>query len=257
MRTRAIGGVWGAVAMLALPIARPASIESQGVPVTGTVVGKDGRPLGLAQVVIFGEVKGGREGIPLVVPASGEFEVSLPPGRYWLLARSNGHVSWMQSLTLQKKKARHFRFELEPGTRSVTDSTGTFESEWVRMERDFFRMQRRNAGGVFITRDDIQHEHPMVLSDLTRLPWSSQALYDPSFARVGYQSARRATTVSGFNECAPWISVNGAPPTATYALSSFDPEDVEALEAFKNDIPFDFVFVPQRCGGLLVVWLKQ
>lgn len=237
---RGIRGLFG-VFVLAGFVTVSAEEVGQKVAVRGAVLDADGRPLANAQLLVFGEVKGGREGVPVSLAGDGTFRIQLPAGRFWLVARGAGHVTDYRSFTLENGKPRSFHLELE---RAAADTAGDDpNADWRQKERDFLRVQRRTVSSDLITRDDIIREEPFHLGELTRLPWGPGLLFDPAFAAVG--------------RCGPWISVDGAPPTAGYGLSAFHPDDVEAVEVFPHDAPFDFAFIPHRCGGLLVVWLRD
>jgi hypothetical protein len=57
--------------------------------------------------------------------------------------------------------------------------------------------------------------------------------------------------------CAPLVSLNGASPIGAWAVNDFNPDDVEALEVYRDrHVPMELQRSVDTSCGLVVIWLK-
>ncbi|HEX5436152.1 MAG TPA: TonB family protein [Gemmatimonadaceae bacterium] len=112
---------------------------------------------------------------------------------------------------------------------------------------------RRHMGvGRFITRDEIAHLHPQMLTDLFRRL--------PGVEIVSTDVIPHAIRLRG-NHCAPLVWLDGSPLSAAeFDLDALTPESVEAIEVYSgiSEIPPQFRG-PNGIGmcGVVVVWSRQ
>jgi hypothetical protein len=142
------------------------------------------------------------------------------------------------------------------------------DARWARRYQDFI-WRSRSSFGHFLTRDDIEKSRPNELGDVVRryLPFTtSDAFYTPFFpdpfgmdSRFGaFNASRGGSLASRRGSCSPAVSVNGARPMGGWAVNDFRPDDVEAVEVYRQarEIPMEFAGWDVGCGGLVVVWLR-
>jgi hypothetical protein len=217
-----------------------------------------GAPLEGAQVEILGL------GRSISTSATGGYRIEeIRPGRYWVVVRRIGYAPLRAALSFDPGANREIIFQLEPLPQVLPEvEVRAEDARWQRRYQEF-SWRSKTSFGHFLTRDDIERQHPSYLSDVLRryLPTASfQSFFTPSYdepsglmATIGYPR------VGGPSEpgCAPAVSINGGRPFGGWAVNDFRPEEVEAVEVYRNafQVPLQFADWGARCG-LVVVWLR-
>jgi hypothetical protein len=238
-----------------LVLAIPGTGIAQDVPAAartilrGTVQDLSGAPLEGAEVEVLGV------GRKATTPATGAYRLRVPGGRSWVIVRRIGYEPLRVALTFEPGKERRITFQLGRQPQRLADVEVMSEKLWERRYADFL-WRSRLAWGRFLTRDDIANARPSVLSDVVRryLPYvSSQAFDLGPLGGVGMLHA--SSTVR--STCAPLVSLNGASPIGAWAVNDFNPDDVEALEVYRDrHVPMELQNTVTSACGLVVVWLK-
>jgi protocatechuate 3,4-dioxygenase beta subunit len=256
------------IALTLLLAAVPASAQTakaaRPLPVMrGAVQDTSGKPLEGAQIEILGLDR------TVTTPAGGAYRIDeIKPGKYWVAVRRIGFAPLHTALNFNPGDDRRIVFQLEPLPQYLPDvEVRAEDARWARRYQDFL-WRSHSAFGHFLTRDDIERAHPSYLSDVVRryLPFTTTESFftayfpDPSglmnrVASLGPSDASRRAAEAG--RCAPSVSVNGSRPWGGWAVNDFRPEDVEAIEVYRNirQLPAEFVGWGVGCGGLVVVWL--
>lgn len=204
-------------------------------------------------------------------PGSGSYRFDdIKPGKYWVTVRRIGYAPIRAALTFDPGDDREIVFELEPLPYQLPEVKVRAEDKrWMQRYQDFY-WRSHSAFGHFLTRDDIEKSHAAYLGDLVRryLPFTtSDVFFTPSFDNgfLGTSSFvdgnLGSLAIAGQSRlarnCAPAVSVNGARPFGGWAVNDFRPEDVEAVEVYRNgfQLPTEFAGWDLRCG-LVVVWTQ-
>jgi carboxypeptidase family protein len=226
----------------------------------GTVQDTLGQGLEGAQIEILG--------LKLVAttPGSGSYRFDdIKPGRYWVAVRRIGYAPLRAALTFNPGDDREIVFQLEPLAHMLPEVVVQGEDKrWMRRYQDFV-WRSRSSFGHFLTRDDIEKAHPAYLGDIVHryLPFTTSDVFfrssfddglnRGSFSALGHFGSSRGNRLG--HNCAPAVSVNGARPMGGWAVNDFRPEDVEALEVYRNgyQMPMEFLGWDLPCG-LVIVW---
>jgi len=186
---------------------------------------------------------------------------NIKPGKYWVAVRRIGYAPLRAALTFNPGDDREIVFELEPLAHVLPEVVVRGEDRrWMRRYQDFV-WRSHSSFGHFLTRDDIEQSHATYLGDIVRryLPFTtSDVFFTPAFndGFLGQDPLARFGSRLGHN-CAPAVSVNGARPIGGWAVNDFQPDEVEAIEVYRNgyQMPAEFVGWDLPCG-LVVVWTQ-
>jgi hypothetical protein len=207
-------------------------------------------------------------GLKLVATTSGSGGYRLDnikPGRYWVAVRRIGYAPLRAAMTFNPGDDREIIFELEPLAHRLSDLVVQGEDRrWMRRYQDFV-WRSRSSFGHFLTRDDIEKSHAAYLGELVRryLPFTTSDVFFMSAFNDGFgmtaqldQFGSSRSSRLGRN-CAPAVSLNGARPMGGWAVNDFHPEEVEAIEVYRNgyQMPMEFIGWDVACG-LVVVWTQ-
>lgn len=251
------------VAPLAIgALAPPARAQERTtLTLSGSVKDPVGRPIAQAEVVVVGTDRVAR------TTDAGTFRLdSVPPGRRWVAVRRLGFEPARYALTLERAQDRSLAVELSPLPQSLPPMVVEARSGFSGRYADFYRRQR-SQWGYFITHDDLARERPARLGWMVQryLPFTDpQSMDEPPFLGPygfgAWPAASRGLGRASYNRlCPPAVSVNGAPPSAGWAVNDFYPGDVEAVEVYRGDysrVPIEYSSYPGTGCGLVVVWLK-
>jgi hypothetical protein len=238
-----------------LALAMPLAGLAQDAPAVartvlrGTVQDVSGAPLEGAEVEVLGV------GRKATTPATGAYRLSVPHGRSWVIVRRIGFEPLRVALTFEAGKDRRIIFQLDRRPQRLADVEVMAEKLWERRYQDFV-WRSRVAWGRFLTRDDIADARPSVLSDVVRryLPYVSSQAYD--LGPLGGLGMSHASS-NARSACAPLVSLNGASPIGAWAVNDFRPDDVEALEVYRDrHVPMELQNSVSTTCGLVVIWLK-
>jgi hypothetical protein len=181
----------------------------------------------------------------------------IKPGKYWVAVRRIGYAPLRAALTLNQGDDREIVFQLEPLAHLLPEVKVQAEDKrWMRRYQDFV-WRSRSSFGQFLTRDDIEKSRAAYLGDIVRryLPFTTSDMYFMS-SWTASSSLSRGSRLG--RNCPPAISLNGGRPMGGWAVNDFQPEDVEALEVYRNgyQMPTEFVGWDLPCG-LVVVWTQS
>ena len=184
----------------------------------------------------------------------------LKPGKYWVVVRRIGYAPLRATLTLNQGDDREIVFQLEPLAHVLPEVKVRAEDQrWMRRYQDFV-WRSRSSFGHFLTRDDIEKSHAAYLGDIVRryLPFTTSDVFFASAWSGSSSLSARSDLSPGSRlgrNCPPAVSLNGGRPMGGWAVNDFQPEDVEALEVYRNgyQMPTEFFGWDLPCG-LVVVW---
>lgn len=242
--------------------------------IRGIVVDSAGRPLEGVEV----ELVGGRR--RQLTQADGGYRFpDLSAARYWLMARRIGYYPVQLSLTLRRGEAREIRVTMAAHPVELPEIVvRTQESNYRARMREFIWRSRSSFGGRFLTADDIARTSGDELAYLVirYLPFKNiSALYQPGgwteVASGGWPGGLLGRDDDRFSvsrfagraryrpDCPPAVALNGGPISAGWAVNDFDPDEVEALEIYREgtNLPVEYDFGDRASCGLVVVWLKN
>jgi len=250
--------------LAALMVMTTSAAQQRGATLYGVVVDSAGQPLEAAEIELVGARR------QAVTAPNGEFRFEgLKNGRYWLAARRIGYRPFQQSLTLQGNETRQVRIAL--GTRPLELPEVVVKGEntlYQRRMRDFLWRSRASFGGRFLTRDDIARANPARLGDLVarHMPFKSMWVmnepggwgawgpgFDDPFGRRRFGRTRYRPN------CPPAVAVNGGGISVGWAVNDFEPDEIEALEIYREgtQLPIEYDFAGKADCGLVVVWLRS
>ncbi|HWP38861.1 MAG TPA: TonB-dependent receptor [Gemmatimonadales bacterium] len=244
--------VFPALALLAL--AAGAVRAQQGpVRITGVVVDDlTGQPIAGALIVIVGANDS------TMANRDGRFEFSgLAAGAFALEARQIGFQPVRASFELGAGESADITFSLTALATPLEEVVVT--GPYVHPSMAEFSRRRSEGHGHFITREDIEREQPMLLSDLfDQIPgvrleckygrqcWIDMGRSQPSM--VGKPVCHVQYFVDGvrYGTAAEEVDIN-----------SFRPEDIEGIEIYRgaSSVPSRYTGRDARCGVVLI-WLR-
>jgi hypothetical protein len=236
--------------------------QSKRPSIRGLVVDSAGRPLEGAQVELVGAPRTALTG------RDGSFRFDdLRNARYWIAVRRVGFRPFQSSLSLRGDEQRRLTITLTAAPVELPEVV--VKGELVMYQRrmhDFLWRSRASFGGRFLTRDDIDRTNAAVLGQVVirHLPFKSSLAMDRpgGFLFDGLDNdftvSRLARRRRYRPECPPAISLNGGAITPGLAVNDFHPDDVEALEVYRegSGLPIEFSWNESTRCGLVVIWLK-
>ena len=227
----------------------------------GAVQDTLGQALEGAQIEILGL------GVSATTPGSGSYRIEdIKPGRYWVAVRRIGYAPLRAALTFNPGDDREIVFQLEPLAHVLPEVVVQGENKrWMRRYQDFV-WRSRSSFGHFLTRDDIAKARATYLGDVVHryLPFTTSDVFFNSASSYGFGISSRPGQVGAARgsrlgrNCPPAVSLNGARPMGGWAVNDFRPEEVEAVEVYRNGFqtPMEFLGWDLSCG-LVVVWTQQ
>jgi hypothetical protein len=239
--------------------------QTKNASLAGVVIDSAGRPLEGAVAELFGTTQ------KALTSATGSFLLEdLRPARYWLFVRRIGYYPYQVSLTLQSKEARQTKIVMTARPFELPEVKVNAESKRYQSRMREFQWRSRAAfSGRFLTRDDIARSGAIRLGDLVvrYLPFKNlwamdrPGGWDNIFDRDEEQfSVTRLSTRRRYRpDCPPAVAVNGGSLTTGWAVNDFDPDEIEALEVYRegSDLPYEYSWAGKSACGLVVVWLKS
>lgn len=212
---------------------------------SGTVMGADGKPLEGAQVYLVGTAVGAR------ADYRGAFHLTgLPAGTQTVEVRQLSYAP--RRFTVDLSPVRENRLAAVLDTRATVLGEVKVEGK-AHVNIPGFEDRAKRGFGTFLTRDDIEKQQSILLTDVFRTIPGLTVGFDGSNYVV--QSAR--SVGSG---CQVQWYLDGSP----YDNSSNDldqmlrPDDIEAIEVYKSasEVPVQFQGQNASCGTV-VVWTKR
>ena len=184
--------------------------------------------------------------------AEGRFTLQAPrPGRYWMLARAPGYETSETDAFAVGAEGARVSFVI--GRRVVLDTvTAVGISAADRWWYGGFRQRmRRNAGGRFITAEQIERWNYRQVADALRSVPSLELVYTPRGPRT-----RMRHPVSILTSCWTNMYLNGM-RVDQEAVQHIDAADVAGIEVYtRGDAPAEYNSSMGAACGVVVVWLR-
>jgi len=212
---------------------------------SGTVVGADGKPLEGAQVYLVGTAIGAR------ADYRGAFHLTgLPAGTQTVEVRQLSYAPKRFAVDLSPVRVSKLAAVLD--TRATVLGEVKVEGK-AHVDIPGFEDRAKRGFGTFLTREDIEKQQPILLTDVFRSVPGMTVNFDGS----NYAVTSSRSVGSGCN--VQWY-LDGSP----FDNSSNDldqmlrPDDIEAIEVYKSasEVPVQFQGSNASCGTI-VVWTKR
>ncbi len=211
---------------------------------TGVVRDDRGRPLSGAQLVVWGS------GVTGSTKDDGTFALGdLPAGSQALEVRYVGYAPEKVTVDLVSNATRSVTVTLDK--RADVLNEVVVYGKRTKRSRDFtgFLQRSKSGFGHFLTRADIEKQHPFQLTDLFRRIPGFQVMRDGGF---GYSIvSSRGAGFSG--RCQPSVYIDGM---RIYDVSDIDglvmPDDIAAMEAYAGPAGAPLQYTSGGCGTILI-----
>lgn len=207
----------------------------------------DGAPVEGATVRILGQEVGA------LTDDDGEFRIDgVRPGSHLLQVEHRSFTRQRDCVTVPSGRSVRVEVGLSPAPVPVDSLAVTVEEVRPRwLERQGFYRRRDMGGGIFFTRDEIVEEDPARLSYLFRGEAGVRIENGQLRPRHG------PTTLATGPDCPIQHFVNGRRMDLPLGIDTFQPGDVEAIEAYfgESRLPAQFNVGRAACGAV-VLWLR-
>jgi hypothetical protein len=204
----------------------------------GTIHGPGGGALSDVELAIVGsDVRGHTDG-------RGHFTLAdLPPGTYTLEARHLGFAPKRAVVDLSSHRTTMIDVTLDKQV-AVLNTVHVYGKRTTRSPNlDGFLFRRRMGFGHFLTRQDIEKQHPFFLTDALRMVPGVQ---------VSTSGLSHSIVMRGDHACHPATYVDGMRVYGDVD-DVIDPEDVDAMEVYTGPGQAPPQFMGKGCGSL-VIW---
>jgi hypothetical protein len=240
---------------VSLALLTPGVVAAQFVTIRGTVRDTAGVVIPQAEVWLIGKDH------KALSAENGSFTLKdVRAGKYWLGVRRLGYEPIALSLTINGDRTQDV--EMWPLAQRLSAVEVREQSGLTSAPFSAFEMRRWTQWGWFLTRDDLERLRPVRLGYAIQpyMPWLLPEAFDHAPVERGAFATRATGRNIGRGACAPAVSLNGTPAVAGWAVNDFFPDEVEAVEIYRNRdsrIPYEFWSMPgARTCGLVVVWTK-
>jgi hypothetical protein len=272
-----ISGALVLASVAALAIAPAAArAQSSGAVVNITLTdATDGHVLPWARLEIVGT------NIVALSDSTGSAKLGVPLGAHTLVIRLVGYAPHEAPLLLESTEPYFLTIPLTAKPAQLAETVvEAKELVWHRRVPGLEERRKRNAGH-FLTREDVEKQHPRRVTDLLRNVPGLQLVALPT----GYQI--RSHRAVGMRDCAPLLYINGVrmtddpateAPSASMILGdktvgamgtsfevapsgtmidTIEPEAIEVVEVYTGyaSAPVQFSTTDNTCGVILV-WTK-
>lgn len=183
----------------------------------------------------------------------GEFRIpGIPPGSHLVQVEHPSFTRQRDCVTVPSGRSVRVEIVLTPAPvplDSLAVSVEEVRPRWL--ERQGFYRRRDMSGGIFITRDEIVEEDPARLVHLFRGEAGVRIENGQLRPRHG------PTTLATGPDCPIQHFVNGRRMDLPLGIDTFQPGDVEAIEAYfgESRLPAQFNVGRAACGAV-VIWLR-
>lgn len=204
----------------------------------GTIRGPGGDALSDVDLAIPGSDVRGR------TDARGHFALAdLPPGTYSLEARHLGFAPKRAIVDLSSHHTTTIDITLDKQV-PVLNTVHVYGKRTTRWpDLDGFLQRRRQGFGHFLTRQEIEKQHPFFLTDALRMVPGVQV----------FRNSGLNNTIL-FRGCAPVVYLDGLPVSGDVA-DILEPEDVDGMEVYTGPGQAPPQFQGEGCGSL-VIWTR-
>lgn len=183
----------------------------------------------------------------------GEFVVlRVPPGSHLVQVEHPSFTRQRDCVTVPSGRSVRVEIALTPAPVPLDSLSVTVEEVRPRwLERQGFYRRRDMRGGIFFTRDEIVEENPSRLSYLFR----GEAGVKLEDGRI--RPRHGPTTMVTGPECPIQFFVDGRRMHLPLGIDTYQPGDVEAIEAYfgASRVPPQFNAGRAGCGAV-VIWLR-
>jgi hypothetical protein len=212
---------------------------------TGVVRDDRGRPLSGAQLMVWGS------GVTGSTMEDGTFALGdLPAGSQALEVRYVGYAPEKMTVDLVSNATRSVTVTLDKRA-DVLNEVVVYGKRSKR-SRDFtgFVQRSKSGFGHFLTRADIEKQHPFQFTDLFRMIPGFMVV--PDTQGFGYRIvSTRGSDFSG--KCQPAIYINGMQMYDASGIDGFViPDDVAAVEAYAGPAGAPPQYRSGGCGSILI-----
>lgn len=191
-------------------------------------------------------------GLETLTDADGRFQISdVPHGARGIEVRHGAYASQRSCLTIPPARSVVLLLTLDPEPIPVEPLSVRIEDVRPRWLEGTGFYRRMDAGeGIFITRQEIVEDDPSRLTELFRGRLGVTV-------RAGQLVPRHAPTTMMTRDCPIQYFVDGRRMPLPLGLDTFQPGDVEAIEAYFGAprLPAQFNVGRAACGAV-VVWLR-
>jgi protocatechuate 3,4-dioxygenase beta subunit len=134
----------------------------------------------------------------------------------------------------------------------------TVEARSPRLERAGFYDRQRTGFGTFITRDVIERRNPVAITHLFNAVPRAQQVGERVLFRGSEAFGGLDPVDDEMLPCFPEVYVDGVWWGKEYSLNYFNPDEVEAIEAYTSAarIPIQYNTADSACGVILI-WLRD
>lgn len=226
--------------------AQPLTVTRGSSRLSGTVRTRDGRPLDIARVEVWGT------GIRGQATESGSFALGgLPAGTQSLEVRAIGYEPKRVAVDLSARRPASVDVVLD---KQVTQLNSVVVREkGSREERDYsgFLSRKKSGFGRYMTADDIDQRQPLVMTDLMRTMPGMTVSPNGQFGYV----------MRGRGGCTPDVIIDGmrVMEGADEIDNLIRPGDVDGVEVYTSStgVPPEYAGVGGSSCGAVLVWTKR
>lgn len=174
------------------------------------------------------------------------------PGSHLLEVEHPSFTRQRDCVTVPSGRSVRVEVVLTPAPVPLDSLAVTVEEVRPRwLERQGFYRRREMSGGIFITRDEIVEEDPARLSHLFR------GRAGVRIDRGHLRPRHGPTTMATGHDCPIQHFVNGRRILLPLGIDTYQPGDVEAIEAYfgESRLPPQFNVGRAACGAV-IIWLR-
>jgi hypothetical protein len=236
------------ILLLGISLALPAAASAQAVQ--GRLLGRDTQAPVRGGTVHL--VTADSQAVALALTdAAGRFTLQAPgPGRYWMMARAPGYEASETDVFAVGEAGARVRFLISrPVVLDTVTAVGISRGD--RRYGGFHERMRRNAGGRFITAEQIERWNYVEVSDALRAIPSLEVVYTQRGPRT---RIRIPVTIN--SQCWTNMYLNGM-RVDQEAVQNIPSADIEGIEVYtRGDAPAEYNSSMGATCGVVVVWTR-
>jgi hypothetical protein len=243
------------VAAIQLMVVRPPTQRGFGV-VDGVVTDSSLIPLtGVAVSVL-------QAGVAVQTGASGRFRITrLPAGRHILVVRRLGFEALSAAVDLTENDTLRLAFTMYPVAVAL-DTTRVVATGVLDRLAGFDERRKREVGGKYITRQDIERQAPVVTTDLLRRVLGISVVDSMHVPVVISSRGFKISNMKGGLvpvQCILPVGVNGFLTDSHFAINSIPPADIFGIEIYDGPASVPPLLNgggADRYCGLVMIWTR-
>lgn len=175
------------------------------------------------------------------------------------LVRRIGYVQLSATLEVPDHDTLNVHFVMQPSPPVLDSVVSTASVPAALHVSDFESRRAKNAGGAFITRDEIVHEAPIRTTDLFRRVHGVQ-VREKNMTRVVVSSRGPISAVVTPDMCVLPIGRDGLVLGPDYNLDDIPVNEIYGIEIYDgpSTIPVEFrSSLPNGSCGLIMIWTRS